>query len=54
MFGAANLSRSRGQLSIWITDDSRHLPVKAQLKVDIGTFDIKLKRLSFPETRQAR
>ena len=54
MFGAANLSRSRGQLSIWITDDSRHLPVKAQLKVDIGTFDIKLKRLSFPETSQAR
>jgi hypothetical protein len=54
MFGAANLSRSRGQLSIWITDDDRHLPVRAQLKVDIGTFDIKLKRLSFPETRQAR
>ena len=54
MFGANNLSRSRGQLSIWITDDSRHLPVKAQLKVDIGTFDIKLKRLSFPESRQAR
>src|SRR5437588_9324236 len=54
MFGAANLSRSRGQLSIWITDDRRHLPVKAQLKVDIGTFDIKLKRVSFHETRQAR
>ena len=54
MFGAANLSRSRGQLSIWITDDDRHLPVKAQLKVDIGTFDIKLKRVSFPDTRQAR
>ena len=54
MFGTANLSRSRGQLSIWITDDDRHLPVRAQLKVDIGTFDIKLKRLSFPETRQAR
>ena len=54
IFGDTGLSRSRGQLSIWITDDSRHLPVKAQLKVDIGTFDIKLKRLSFPETRQAR
>ena len=54
MFGATNLSRSRGQLSIWITDDDRHLPVKAQLKVDLGTFDIKLNRLSFPETRQAR
>src|SRR5204863_7610085 len=54
MFGTTNLSRSRGQLSIWITDDDRHLPVKAHLKVDLGTFDIKLNRLSFPETRQAR
>jgi hypothetical protein len=54
MFGAANLSRSRGQLSIWITDDDRRLPVRAQLRVDIGTFDIKLKRLSFPETAEAR
>jgi len=54
IFGDSGLVRSRGQFSIWITDDDRHLPVKAQLKVDLGTFDIKLKRLSFPETRQAR
>jgi hypothetical protein len=51
MFGAENLSRSRGQLSIWITDDDRHLPVKAQLKVELGTFDIKLKKVRFPEVR---
>jgi hypothetical protein len=47
LFGENGLVRSRGALSIWITDDSRRLPVRAQLKVDIGTFDIKLKRVSY-------
>jgi hypothetical protein len=47
LFGETSLVRSRGSLSIWITEDSRHLPVKAQLKVDIGTFDIKLESVSY-------
>jgi len=47
LFGDTALVRARGTLSIWITDDDRRLPVRAQLKVDIGTFDIKLKRLSY-------
>jgi hypothetical protein len=46
LFGENGLVRSRGSLSIWITEDNRRLPVKAQLKVDIGTFDIKLKRVT--------
>ena len=54
LFGENGLVRSRGSLSIWITDDSRRLPVKAQLKVDIGTFDIKLKRVSYNGEKSAR
>lgn len=49
--GASALANARGKLSIWITDDDRELPVKAQLKVDMGTFDIKLKRVSYPEPK---
>lgn len=49
MFGDTSLARVRGQLSIWITEDERHLPVKAQLKVDLGTFDIKLKRVTYTQ-----
>ena len=49
LFGDTSLVRARGQLSIWITEDDRHLPVRAQLKVDVGTFDIKLKRVSYPQ-----
>jgi Protein of unknown function (DUF3108) len=53
LFGENGLAR-RGSLSIWITDDSRRLPVKAQLKVDLGTFDIKLKRVSYDEEKRSR
>jgi hypothetical protein len=49
LFGDTSLVRARGQLSIWITQDDRHLPVRAQLKVDMGNFDIKLKRVSYPQ-----
>ena len=49
LFGDSSLVRARGQLSIWITQDERHLPVKAQLKVELGTFDIKLKRVTYPQ-----
>ena len=45
IFGAGALVKRAGTLSIWITDDSRRIPIKAQLKVDVGTFDITLKRV---------
>ncbi len=51
LFGENGLVRSRGSLSIWITEDSRRLPVKAQLKVDLGTFDITLKRVNSGEAK---
>jgi hypothetical protein len=44
IFGENALIRKTGTLSIWITDDNRRIPIKAQLKVEVGTFDIKLKR----------
>jgi Protein of unknown function (DUF3108) len=54
LFGDDGLVRSKGTLSIWITDDNRRLPVRAQLKVDLGTFDIKLKHVSSPDGKPAR
>ena len=50
--GDTALVRARGALSIWVTEDDRHLPVRAQLKVDIGTFDIKLKRVSYSDVER--
>jgi hypothetical protein len=45
--------RPRGALAIWMTDDARHIPVKAQIKSSIGTIDIKLKRVSYPNAEVA-
>jgi len=42
--GEGGLVRGDGRLSIWVTDDNRHIPVRAQIKVEAGTFEIKLKR----------
>jgi hypothetical protein len=38
----------KGEFSIWITDDARHIPVGGRVKTDYGTFDIKLKRIVNP------
>jgi hypothetical protein len=46
LFGDNAAVRAKGKLAIWITADGRRLPVKAQLKVEMGTFDIKLKQVN--------
>lgn len=46
LFGPDRLIDSeKGHFSLWITDDSRRVPVVAKIKTDYGTFDIKLKKI---------
>ncbi len=46
LFGPERLiDEEKGEFSIWITDDPRHIPVGGRVKTDYGTFDIKLKRI---------
>ena len=46
LFGPDRLiDEEKGEFSIWITDDARHIPVGGRVKTDYGTFDIKLKRI---------
>jgi hypothetical protein len=47
MFGEGRMLRGEGKMSIWITEDSRHLPVWAHINLNVGTVDIKLKRVSY-------
>ena len=50
LFGPDRLiDNEKGEFSIWITDDARHIPVGGRVKTDYGTFDIKLKRIVNPE-----
>ena len=53
LFGDNAAVRAKGKLTIWVTEDARRLPVRAQLKVDMGTFDIKLKQVNYPEPVRA-
>jgi hypothetical protein len=49
LFGKDRLiDDEKGEFSIWITDDARHIPVGGRVKTDYGTFDIKLKRFVNP------
>ena len=49
LFGPDRLiDKEKGEFSIWITDDARHIPVAGRVKTDYGTFDIKLKRIVNP------
>ncbi|HEV2883069.1 MAG TPA: DUF3108 domain-containing protein [Pyrinomonadaceae bacterium] len=46
IFGAERLVDREGEMTLWITDDSRRLPVRARVNTDIGTLDINLKKVS--------
>jgi hypothetical protein len=46
LFGPERLiDDEKGEFSLWITADARHIPVGGRVKTDYGTFDIKLKRI---------
>jgi uncharacterized protein DUF3108 len=54
LFGPERLiDGEKGEFSIWVTADARHIPVGGHVKTDYGTFDIKLKRVitNPPEAR---
>lgn len=46
IFGEGRLVDRKGEMTLWITDDARRLPVRARLDTDVGTLDITLKKVS--------
>jgi hypothetical protein len=54
IFDGNRAVRPRGTLTIWMTDDARHIPVKAQVKAQIGNVDINLKRVTYRDAAIAR
>lgn len=54
LFGPNRLiDDEKGEFSMWITDDHRHIPVGGRVKTDYGTFEIKLKRITNPTEQTA-
>jgi hypothetical protein len=55
LFGPGRpVEEGKGKMSIWVTSDERHVPVKARLSHDIGTLDITLKSIQREEPLIAR
>ncbi len=47
VFGINRLIEQEGSMIIWITDDARRIPVRSQIKTDIGKIEVKLKQTNY-------
>lgn len=45
VFGPNRMLTGDGQISIWLTNDKRRIPVSARIKTKYGTFDITLRKV---------
>lgn len=45
LFGTNRLIEQKGSMIIWITDDERRLPVRSQINLNFGRFEVKLKKI---------
>ncbi|MDQ1638921.1 MAG: hypothetical protein QOF62_2260 [Pyrinomonadaceae bacterium] len=52
--GPDGMIKEQGQLSIWLTSDSRRIPVAARLKTEYGTFDITLRKIVGTASRKQK
>lgn len=43
IFGPGRLIEQKGKMKIWMTDDNRHIPVRAEIDTQFGKIEIKLK-----------
>ncbi|MCP9495392.1 MAG: DUF3108 domain-containing protein [Pyrinomonadaceae bacterium MAG19_C2-C3] len=46
MFGEGRPLRGKGSMTLWFSDDARHVPVRARITSEEGTLDIKLKQMT--------
>lgn len=51
LYGPNGMLGGKGQFSIWLTNDSRRIPVSARVKTDYGTFDITLRKVTKASAR---
>ncbi len=47
IFGENRLIEKDGNMIVWITDDARRLPVRAQIDLDIGKLEVKLRQINY-------
>jgi hypothetical protein len=45
VFGATRLIDEKGTMTIWMTDDTRRIPVRARIDTELGKLEVKLKTI---------
>ena len=54
VFGEGRLMRGKGKLTLWLTDDALHIPVRAHINNEMGTLDVKLKSVTGSNVNEPR
>ena len=54
LFGENRIIEQKGSMIIWITDDARRLPVRSQINLNIGRFEVKLRNIEDKSALAAR
>jgi len=54
LHGPDGMIKENGDLSIWVTSDSKRIPVAARLKIEYGTFDITLRKIGGSAARKQK
>lgn len=49
IFGNGKMIEQKGSMVIWITDDSRRLPVRSQIETSLGRVEVKLRRMEIQD-----
>ncbi len=44
VFGQGRMIESKGSMIIWVTDDSRRIPVRSQLNTNLGRIEVRLNK----------
>jgi Protein of unknown function (DUF3108) len=47
VFGTGRMIEGEGNMTIWITDDNRRLPVRSVLNTSLGKVEVKLRKIEF-------
>lgn len=50
LFGANRLIDQKGSMIVWITDDAKRLPIRSQINLNIGKFEVKLRKIEDKST----
>jgi hypothetical protein len=45
VFGENRMIEQKGEMTIWITDDNRRIPVRSKIETKIGKVEIKLRKV---------